>query len=173
MDNSTFWKQSKRNALIFKNQYISFNLFKIGGKLMKNEKGFTLTELIITICVLGVIASVALPAYMNYLYTSKIKRDLFTCQEILHGVESYIIQHGLTEPPDTLDIVKDLSFSSGASPTSGSSNYVFSKNNSTHRAVVTFVADRDKVGKYAGTYKVEAGSTLPKPGETLESGKDN
>jgi prepilin-type N-terminal cleavage/methylation domain-containing protein len=52
--------------------YTSFFLFKGGLMKRKNEKGFTLVEVIVVAVIVAVLAAVAIPLYMGYIRDSRI-----------------------------------------------------------------------------------------------------
>lgn len=62
--------------------------------IRKNNKGFTLVELIIVIAVIAVLAAVAAPQYIKYVERSRQGTDASLLQEVKHIVE---IEVGTTE----------------------------------------------------------------------------
>lgn len=60
------------------------NLMK---KIRKNNKGFTLVELIIVIAIIAVLSAVAAPQYIKYVERSRQGVDASTLEEIRHAVE--------------------------------------------------------------------------------------
>lgn len=88
---------------------------------MKRNNGFTLIELMIVIAIIGVIASIAIPAYLNYTYRSSENACL---------AEVKIVSHRLfweLNDPESLGIItqpvagacKDLSIAVGNTGISG------------------------------------------------------
>ena len=56
-------------------------------KIKKNNKGFTLVELIVVIAILGVLMAVLVPQYIQYVEKSKIGVDEQIFGEIAHNME--------------------------------------------------------------------------------------
>ena len=54
---------------------------------MKNNKGFTLVELIVVIAILGVLMAVLVPQYIQYVEKSRIAVDESMLGEIAHNME--------------------------------------------------------------------------------------
>lgn len=55
--------------------------------MKKNNKGFTLVELIVVIAILGVLMAVLVPQYIQYVEKSRIGTDESTIGEIAHVME--------------------------------------------------------------------------------------
>lgn len=59
------------------------------GLRRRRESGFTLVELMITVAILGVLATLAIPAFMGYVNRSKSSEALANLNMIFKGAASY------------------------------------------------------------------------------------
>ncbi len=60
------------------------------AKKINSEKGFTLIELMIVVAILGILASVAIPAFVNYINRSKTSEISTMFKSMVEGEISYV-----------------------------------------------------------------------------------
>jgi type IV pilus assembly protein PilA len=61
---------------------------------MKNQKGFTLIELMIVIAIIGILLAIAIPAYQDYTIRAKVTECLNGLAPSKTGVSEFVISNG-------------------------------------------------------------------------------
>lgn len=67
---------------------------------MKNQKGFTLIELMIVIAIIAILAAIALPAYSDYTKKAKVSEVILAASAVRTAVSEYAAGTG-SLPPST------------------------------------------------------------------------
>ncbi|MDV7104461.1 pilin [Vibrio sp. TH_r3] len=62
--------------------------------LIKRNSGFTLIELMIVVAVIGVLSSIAIPQYQNYIKKSQLGAALATISALKINIEDYLATNG-------------------------------------------------------------------------------
>lgn len=69
---------------------------------MRNQKGFSLVELIIVIAIMAVLIGLLAPQYMKFVQRSKVSADMANAVSIADAVNAAIADAGINEIPNTL-----------------------------------------------------------------------
>lgn len=89
------------------------NVFKKLGKKQKNNKGFSLVELIVVIAIMAVLVGVLAPQLMKYVEKSREATDIQNCDSIASALKAYY-----ADKEDQTDDVTINVTSTGVSDTS-------------------------------------------------------
>lgn len=126
-------------------------------KIKKNEKGFTLIELMIVIAIIGILAAIAIPNFISYRDKAFCGRAESDAQNVLASIASYFSEPDNTQMPSVNDLVnaEDLSLNNATTsvtitPTAGSS--------AAGVPITVSVADDSNRCPRSGTYTATMGS---------------
>jgi type IV pilus assembly protein PilA len=67
-------------------------------KMVKNKKGFTLIELMIVVAIVGILAAIAIPAYLDYTIKSKITEVTTALDALSQSASEYHASTGFFPP---------------------------------------------------------------------------
>ena len=94
-------------------------------KFRKNNKGFTLVELIIVIAIIAILTVVAAPQYIKYVDESRWSKDQNNAASLLTAVQVAIVDNGSDADPDNDIVATKVVFSdSGVALTGDTGDYL-------------------------------------------------
>ncbi|HEY5583140.1 MAG TPA: prepilin-type N-terminal cleavage/methylation domain-containing protein [Ruminiclostridium sp.] len=70
-------------------------MLKFFKKMKKNRKGYTLTELIVVVAILGILAAVATPMIMNQVDKARTTADLANAKSIENAYKIEVVSTGV------------------------------------------------------------------------------
>ena len=71
----------------------------------RNQKGFTLVELVVVIAILGILAAIAVPRFVNAIDEANVATDAANVKVLQAAVNMYFMEHN--EYPANLGILVD------------------------------------------------------------------
>ena len=104
---------------------------RVENSMKTMQKGFTLIELMIVIAIIGILASVAIPQYQNYIARSEVQTSLGDIRGITVAIEDYAGRYGRL-PADEAALLNYNGF-----------NYTFAANISTQSKYTVTIADNN------------------------------
>lgn len=78
-----------------------------GLDMHRNTKGFTLIELMIVVAIIGILASIALPAYQSYAIRAQVSEGLELSGPAKNAVATFVYDNG-TFPTDNSDAAMEV-----------------------------------------------------------------
>ncbi|EGD45721.1 hypothetical protein Cpap_0048 [Ruminiclostridium papyrosolvens DSM 2782] len=116
-------------------------MFKFFKKVKKNKKGYTLTELIVVVAILGILAAVATPMILNQVGKAKTSADAANKRSIENAYKIGMAQSTDTTVPSTLSGVQaKVGNIMSAFPTPSNSTQDYYLNPTTGEATATTTA---------------------------------
>ncbi len=76
-------------------------------RALRNQKGFTLIELVVVIVILGVLAAIAVPRYMDLTSNANTTRDQANAKAIEAAIMMYFANQVMADPSYTLEKAVD------------------------------------------------------------------
>lgn len=75
---------------------------------MKKQKGFTLIELMIVVAIIGILAAVAIPAFMEYMAKGKRSEVKIQLNRLSKASKAYYVEHSGYPSGDSIDYPRDF-----------------------------------------------------------------
>ncbi|WP_058485233.1 prepilin-type N-terminal cleavage/methylation domain-containing protein [Defluviitalea phaphyphila] len=105
-ENNQYLKSKTKNKI---NKRGDDNMIK---KLFKQEKGFTMIELIIVIAIIAILGAIIAPNFAKATTKSKVKSDVASIREINKQIALYMAEHG-EYPGENEDINYTTEYAAG------------------------------------------------------------
>ncbi|NLD50425.1 MAG: prepilin-type N-terminal cleavage/methylation domain-containing protein [Clostridiaceae bacterium] len=115
-------------------------MLKFFAKTVKSKKGFTLTELIVVVAILGVLAAVTTPSILSYIDEAKVNTDEANATTLENCYKRLLAKGTITDADDGTAIINKIKTEINPIPSCQQTGYFFTLNTGTGevKAVSTY-----------------------------------
>ena len=129
-------------------------------KNRKNNKGFSLVELIVVVAIMAVLVGVLAPAYLKYVENSRIQKDESAVEELRHAVEIALADEDVytqVASGATVVVADDTAYTyTGITVPSGGTNQLQAELNTSVGTKIDFTSKKYEGDTYTVTITIDA-----------------
>lgn len=123
-------------------------MFKLLNKKKKDNKGFTLVELVIVIAILAILVGLLAPQYTKYVEKSRKSADVDNMEEMIKAVQVYAVDHAVNTSNNATEVTGKITLGNTVTLTDTATGDIA-------KALGEYVPKYDKISRKSKQWSVD------------------